>query len=283
MSEPRAPVAPEPSGPHPLAWAAAIAAVLSALSTLGASGAPRAVQPRSLASAGPGDGALVAHCEGRSLREDESCLPLPGADRAVLESDPAAAKRDTTMLPRRPERPAAFGAYRYPAGRAGVPSLVSPVSSAVELELSPAELGKVAREPLALALRVVAGEPVRALRLEGQEGEADVVFVGTLRGATVVTRHLVRESSGTRSYLVLVEHLSSVAEELRAGDLVDEGHELGLPSHVGKSGLVVLEVRMVRPGTPLDRELPLTTPSRLESESQSIRTDARNVLPLLSP
>lgn len=282
MSEPHATVALEPSGPHALAWAAVGAAVLAALSTLSPGGAPRTVS-RSVSAPAPSADALVAHCDGRALREDEVCVPLPAPDRPVVESDPAASRRDTALLPRRPERPAAFGAYRYPAGRAGAPTLVSPVASAVELELSPAELGKVARDPLALALRSPATEPVRALRLEGQEGEADVVFVGELHGSTVVTRHLVRESSGTRSYLVLVEHLASVAEELRAGDVVDEGHELGLPSRVGQSGLVVLEVRMVRPGTPLDRELPLTTPTRLESESQSIRTDARNVLPLAAP
>jgi hypothetical protein len=117
---------------------------------------------------------------------------------------------------------------------------------------------------------------VRLVRLERQEGGADVVFAGT-QGDTVrlVTRHVVREGQEPVSYLVALAGLRSVRVQL--GDQPSDGEEVATAGE-----RLRLRVRRVRLGSALDRALPEVADASLLDAPEHPVCDARNVLPLVA-
>lgn len=116
------------------------------------------------------------------------------------------------------------------------------------------------------------------LRLDHEEGDAVVVFVGTIFGTTVVTRHSLREGGQLRDYLLFFGHLEAPAAGVVPGARVREGDLVGL---VGDSGSpervhLHLEVRRVRSGVALDK----VAPQALVAADKTVVCDPRNVLPL---
>ena len=126
-----------------------------------------------------------------------------------------------------------------------------------------------------LDLAAPRGTPVRAVRLEHQLGEAEVLFAGELFGTTVVTRHSVSEAGAPRDYLVLHGHLERAAA-LRVGDGAPVGATLGFVGDTGSPGAVHLhfEVRRVRDQI----ELRNLAPRELVHNARTIACDPRNVL-----
>src|SRR5581483_7312253 len=81
------------------------------------------------------------------------------------------------------------------------------------------------------------GTPVKLVKLEHQEGDADVVFVGKLFGTSVVTRHTLREGGRLRDYLVLFGHLERPAPGLDRGQPpLPEGTVVGYVGDTGSEG-----------------------------------------------
>jgi hypothetical protein len=146
----------------------------------------------------------------------------------------------------------------------------------VEHPLSIAELGERASAdggalPSGIAIQTEPGAAVTVPALEDQDGPALVAFAGSFWGPTVITVHTVRTGGEPQRYLVTVAKLGT-ARPIAAGDPAAPGTELG---KAGPS-LLVLETRLVRPGTEL-RDL--TTAYALLDDANTVPIDPRNILP----
>jgi hypothetical protein len=269
---------------HPPVRGAAASAVLFALSSLDpplAPAPPVVVPPEGAARAArdplaardrgspvPGVAAL---CPPRTLPEGSACVPLPDST-AAAEEPPGAVPRSAGAqehIPRRPDRPADAASYRFPLG---------------EPDRSPLLLGAFEVDPDGeprpgtVDLVAARGDRVAAVALEGQEGDAEVAFVGELFGITVGTVHSVREGARLQRYLVLHGHLERPGPGVVAGSRLRAGDALGFAGDSGSPGLLHLrlEVRKVREGARLEQ----LAPRRLLDSAVSIACDPRNVLPL---
>jgi hypothetical protein len=119
------------------------------------------------------------------------------------------------------------------------------------------------------------------VRLEHQEGDAEVLFVGSLFGETVITRHVLREGGQLRDYLLLFGHLDAPAPGLAPGATLKSADLVGFVGDTGSPELVHLhlEVRRVRSGIE-PATLGKTAAAALIDNATSVVCDPRNVLPL---
>ncbi len=228
-------------------------------------------------------------CPAGTFPDGEACVHLPTADDESLDAPVAEnAHRDRSgrwaiydQIPRRPERPADYDAYRYPIppGLPGGHFVVSgyDLDRPDETQRRGARIHAVGHGGVDLPQKK--GTPVTLVALEHQEGDAEVLFTGPLFGTTVLTRHTVREAGQLRDYLVLFGHLDAVAPGLTAGAHVKEGDLLGYVGDTGSPELVHLhlEVRRVRDG--VDPRSAGVGGALLDGHV-SIVCDPRNVLPL---
>ena len=166
-------------------------------------------------------------------------------------------------IPRRPDRPADYARYRYPLA----PRRVDPADA------NPDDLTVGS-----LWLRAQPGSDVRSIALTGQEGDAKVLFVGTLRGNSIVSHHRVREAGGVRDYLLVLGEFERTTPGLAPGSPLPANVELGsLPSRTehGEPSLF-LAVRRLRSGY----DLKALEGEDLLTSARTIGSDPRNVLPL---
>jgi murein DD-endopeptidase MepM/ murein hydrolase activator NlpD len=212
------------------------------------------------------DGArpLFAACPPGTLPDADVCVHLPSTRAGDPESGEDAlaaenAHRERTgrwtvyeQIPRLPDRPADYDAYRYPVP-AGLPGGHFVVSG-YDLD-RPDESQRRGRTLHAVGhggidLPDPRGTHVTLVALEHQVGDADVVYVGHLFGTTVVTRHTVREGGRLRDYVLLFGHLDAPAAGLAAGRVVKEGELVGYVGDTGSPELIHLhlEARRVRDG-----------------------------------
>lgn len=242
-----------------------------------------------------------ADAEGEALRAlDEGRCPrgtAPDGDVCVhLTADddgPVAEAQSNTHLtrsgqwatyeqiPRLPERPADYDLYRYPIppGLAGGRHVVS----GYDLDLPDAKQrrGRTLKHVGhgAVDLPQKKGTPVHMITLEHQEGDAEVLFAGTLFGTTLLTRHTLREGGRTRDYVLLLGHLDAIAPGISAGATIQDGQIVGAVGDTGSPSLVHLhlEVRRVRDGIDLTK---VPAGSAMIAEAVTVVCDPRNVLPL---
>lgn len=186
-------------------------------------------------------------------------------------------------MPRLPERPADYDAYRYPIppGLAGGRLVVSgyDLDRPDPQQRRGRTLSHVGHGS-GPARRQTKGTPVKLVSLEHQEGEAEVLYAGRLFGTTVVTRHTLREGGRLRDYLVLFGHLDAIASGIAPGTTVKDGDVVGAVGDTGSPELVHLhlEVRRVREGVDVAK---VPAGAALLGESVSTVSDPRNVLPLV--
>jgi len=255
---------------HPLVKAAASVAVLTALGSLDRG--PKAPPlPVAAPAAAQGVDGLPALCGPGTLPEGPVCVRVPVEGAAVAPARPVntMGRSGTTGdgVPRRPDRPEEASRYRYPVGKA---------------ERAPRVIGAFAGEhgggPIELA--VTPGEKVTLVALEGQEGQAEVVFAGERGGDLVVaTRHDVREGPELRSYLLIHSALERLEQGIAEGVHLEPGAALGHAAVVVAGGHLVtitLEARQVRSGATLGT----MDDKRLADSAVSVPIDLRNVLPL---
>jgi len=225
-------------------------------------------------------------CPAGQLPDDGVCVRLPDDD----EGGPAAESSVAThrdprgdwvvydQIPRRPDRPADYDAYRYP-----VPCTSDCVFSGYDLDRAD-ELQRRGRRLRhvghgGIDLTAHRGAPVVVVPLDHQEQDAEVVYVGPLFGTTVVTRHTLREAGVLRDYIVLYAHLEAPGPRLLAravGTRLHVGEILGFVGDTGSPGLVHLhmEVRRVRDGTDLSH----LSSAGLVDNAATVVCDPRNVL-----
>ena len=216
------------------------------------------------------------HRNGPDMSEGAGVEPMTNAHRE------RSGKWDIyEQIPRLPERPAEYEAYRYPVppGMPGGKYVVSgyDLDRPDPLQRRGRTLSHVGHG--GLDLPQVKGTPVALVALEHQQGEAEVLFAGKLFGTTVITRHAVREGGRTRDYLVLYGHLDSIAAGASPGAKVPEGTVVGAVGDTGSPELVHLhlEIRRVRDAVDLGK---VPAGGSLIAESVSVVCDPRNVLPL---
>jgi murein DD-endopeptidase MepM/ murein hydrolase activator NlpD len=183
-------------------------------------------------------------------------------------------------IPKLPERPADYRAYRLPVAALPTQSFVT---SGYDLDRPDAEQRRgpdfhaVGHGGIDIAQKRNA--EVRLVRLEHQEGQAEVLYVGPLFGNTLVTRHAVREGGALREYLALYGHLERAATGLARGSSLSDGDVLGFVGDSGSPGVVHLhyEVRRVRAGF----EARNLGTGDFTKNSRSVACDPRNVLELV--
>ncbi len=236
----------------------------------------------SLAAAGP-----TSACPAGALPDGEVCVPVPGADDdpSGPESEPEPnAHFDRhgrwviyDQIPRRPDRPADYDAYRYP-----VPCNHGCVVSGYDLD-RPDDAQRRGRHLAyighgAVDLVQPRGTPIRNVSLEHQEGDAQVVYVGPLFGTTVIARASLREGGRLREYVILFGHLEATATGLAPGNTLKEGDLIGTVGDTGSPELVHLhlEARRVRDGVDVSK----LGPAAIIGNENSVVCDPRNVLPL---
>lgn len=185
------------------------------------------------------------------------------------------------QIPRLPDRPSDYDAYRYPVPP-GLPN-GHHVVSGYDLD-RPDEAQRRGRTLSHVGhggvdLPQAKGTPIANVVLEHQEGDAEVLYTGRLFGTTVLARHSLREGGRLRDYIVLYGHLESIAPGVAPGTLLKEGDRVGGVGDTGSPELVHLhyEVRRVREDVDVAK-IPAGAP--LIAESVSVVCDPRNVLPL---
>jgi len=266
--------------PSPLSLAVVSLAALVVLAP-----ARALVSPRAPVASGPRAGDLLAAsaCEPGTLPDGDACVRLPGDDDGA-GPDPLVAvnaHRERSgnwsvydQIPRRPERPPAYEAYRYP--------VEGKVVSGYDLD-RPDPMQR--RGPTLRAtghggvdIPRPKGTLIKMLALEHQRGDAEVVYTGALFGTTVVTRHAIAEGGELRDYLLLFGHLDGAAPGVAAGARLADGDLVGFVGDTGSPELVHLhlEARRVQAGVDAAK----VPPARLLAPEVSIVCDPRNVLPL---
>jgi murein DD-endopeptidase MepM/ murein hydrolase activator NlpD len=273
---------------HPLNRAAGVALGFVLLGGRAATDLP-AVRTRSKMAASPNAGpeGVSALCPPFTLPDDDACVPIPPGDALGVEAltaipgahhDKRGRLESYDQIPRRPDRPAAYDAYRYPIP---VPE-GNLAMSGYDLDLPEADqrrgrkFSHVGHGGLDLA--APRGTPVQLVKLEHQEGDAEVLFVGKLFGNTVVTRHALREGGRLRDYAVIFGHLERPAPGLETGrPSLAEGAVIGYVGDSSSPGIVHLhfEVRRVREGIDAGK----VASDRLVANDVSVVCDPRNVLP----
>ena len=230
----------------------------------------------------------AARCPKGSILDGDVCVHVPtgGDDGPDTPASPNAHHDKMgrfvvyDQIPRRPDRPADYDAYRYPIppGMPGGHYVISgyDLDKPDLAQRRGATLSHVGHGGVDLPQRK--GEPIVMLKLEHQEGDADVVFSGPLFGTTVITRHTLREGGRLRDYILLFGHLDAPADGIAVGQTIAEGATVGFVGDTGSPELVHLhlEARRVREGTDVRK---LAGFAMIQNEA-SIVCDPRNVLPL---
>jgi len=263
---------------------------------IGAAARPLAAVKISIAD--PIAAAGAAHDEGHAcprltVPDGEVCVRVPrtGDPQDVPEAAEQTNAHQTRAgrwqryeeIPRRPDRPADYDAYRYPVPPAipGGHTVVSgyDLDKADDAQRRGRTLRAVGHG--GVDLPGARGTPARMIPLEQQQGDADVLFVGPLFGTTVITRHAVREGGRAREYVVLWGHLDAVSPGVHAGSTLKEGDVVGLVGDTGSPELVHLhwEARRVREGVDVVARA-AQGGAALLSDDVSVVCDPRNVLPL---
>ena len=247
----------------PLVRAGLAAALLAALAVM-TDRPPKSIRvgvaASSAARAGAGAGRLSALCPRGTLPDGEVCVPVPARDAARREDQPPPRGRvraEPDRIERRPDRPEDFSKYRLPTDL--------PKGGSVSGTLVPAARGAA----------------VRLVRLEHQEGEAEVLHAGELAGVPgriVVTRHSVRDTGGLREYLAIFGNLGRVEPAVTRGAAPKDGQTLGTVGDAATPGSPALdyEIRRLRSGVDV-RSL---EPVDFVADARTVGCDARNVLPL---
>jgi murein DD-endopeptidase MepM/ murein hydrolase activator NlpD len=227
-------------------------------------------------------------CPRGTLPDGDACVRLPSADDSAPDAPPAAnAHFDKAgrwivydQIPRRPDRPADYDAYRYPIppGIPGGHYVLSgyDLDKPDESQRRGATLSHVGHGGVDLPQRK--GEPVRMVALDHQQGPSEVIYTGPLFGTTVLTRQTVREAGELRDYVLLYGHLDAIAPGVVKGKRLEEGDLVAFVGDTGSPELVHLhlEARRVRDGLDLARY----DAGAIIRNEVTVVCDPRNVLPL---
>ncbi len=172
---------------------------------------------------------MRAACPVGALPDHGACIPIPlgeaiddGPSLEVEQNEHHDRKGRLVRyehIPRRPERPEDYHRYVLPIP---IPKDQAFLGSGYDLDRPDSEqrrgFGLKAVGHGGVDLASPRGTPVHVVRLEHQQGDADVLFVGELFGTSVVTRHTVTESGAPHDYLIVHGHLERANANIHVGD-----------------------------------------------------------------
>jgi murein DD-endopeptidase MepM/ murein hydrolase activator NlpD len=218
---------------------------------------------------------------------EEGILALTEASRSHVEN--SGQRKIYDQIGRQPDRPENYDLYSYPvppglpAGSPGGQYVISgyDLDRPDPLQRRGRGLTHVGHGGVDIPGR--RGTPVRLVRLEGQQGEASLLYSGPLFGLSVVTLHTVLEGAETRQYMMLHGHLDGAAR-LALGSPLADGVVLGNMGDSGSPNLVHLhlEIRRFRAGVVPEQVIKASGAYALVQDHQSVVCDPRNLL-LLQP
>lgn len=223
-------------------------------------------------------------CPPLTLPDRSVCVHLP-EDEAARGAEGGGIARDSRwdledVIPRRPDRPVDYGAYRYPVPCEGC------VVTDGELErtnvLQHRTPAPQFAEPGEIELAVARGTPVTVPMLEHQQGPPELIYAGPLLDSSVVTRHSVHEADDEREYIVALGPLDFAPGMAASGAgpaiPLHDGQLLGSVGSRGSSAPVRLRVlvRRVRKGV----DVRAVQPAMLFDVANTVACDPRNLLPL---
>jgi murein DD-endopeptidase MepM/ murein hydrolase activator NlpD len=235
-------------------------------------------------SAGRAAQMAPSDCPAGMLPDGDVCVRIPDAEEGAPEAESAQnAHHDVRghwivydEIPRRPDRPADYDAYRYP-----VPCDRDCAVSGYDLD-RPDDLqrhkGHTAAGHGAVDLPQKRGTPITMISLEHQEGDAEVVYVGPLFGTTIISRHALREAGEVHDYMLVFGHLALQVSGIHEGARIKEGDVIGFVGDTGAPERVHLhlEARRMRTGIDVGK----LSPTAMIANENSVVCDPRNVLPL---
>jgi murein DD-endopeptidase MepM/ murein hydrolase activator NlpD len=241
------------------------------------------------ASSAGGPNALgEGECPPGTAPDGEACVHLERQEEGTAADAHSNSHREKSgrwrtydQIPRLPERPADYDAYKYPIppGVAGGHYVVSgyDLDQPDEKQRRAPSLSHVGHG--AVDLPQQKGTPVLMIALDHQEGPAEVLYAGGLFGTTVLTRHTLREGGRLRDYLMLLGHLDSISPGISAGATVQEGQQVATVGDTASPHFVHLhlEVRRVRENVDLSK---VPAGAAMIADSVTVVCDPRNVLPL---
>jgi hypothetical protein len=256
---------------QPLVRAAVYAALIAAVGMFGLTKSKK-VEPAPIVPARTAP-PLAVSCGPLHLPEGDVCVPIPRSGQTdvpgPLDHVPRALRERSAVIPRRPERPPDAASYRFPLARG-----VKPVVLA-GLDLPPDTMPDIELGSAAVLLGASIGDEVVAVTLEGQEGPAEVAFVGEIVGKTVVTIHLIRDGGRLRQYLLVHGYLDRPSEQAIVGSTIEEDDVLGYVGNLPAGrDVLYLEARQVREGVVPSA----VNGAKLLDDNTSVACDVRNVL-----
>jgi hypothetical protein len=223
----------------PLVRAGLAAALLATLAVM-TDRSPEAIRIGGTAPPGPSAARLSALCPRGTLPDGDVCVPVPPRERAERRDEPdRRARSSPDRIERRPDRPADYEKYRLPTD----------------------------------------GTNVHLVRLEHQEGDAEVLHAGELAGftgKTVVAVHGVRDTSGLREYLAIFGNLARIEPGVARGARLGDGRRVGALADASTASALDYEIRRLRSGA----EARSLAPADFTTDARTVGCDARNVLVL---
>lgn len=255
---------------RPLVKASVATAVLSALAWWGDRGIPTRSLTRALKPSTESiESGLSTLCPPGTLPDHAGCVPLPAMAQET-DSDRQKAPEHVGLLP---DRTKALGAYELPVKAVDGTAVLTRGYEPQRPGTRQADCGNGQGPHLGLDLGTGPDAQVTSVALEGQDGQAEVVFVGELVGTTVVTMHRVKRQGQEVRVLVIYGQLGATEPSCVVGQSIATGSVVGRAKGEGASALH-LETREVRASA---SQLELGSLKLLEGQV-SIATDPRNVL-----
>ena len=238
---------------------------------------------------GSGPAALTeGECPNGTAPDGNACVHLETIEDGPVAPSFANSHRERSgrifryeQIPRLPDRPSDYDAYRYPIppGLPGGHHVVSgyDLDKPDEHQRRAPTLKHVGHGGVDLPQQK--GTPIKLVALEHQEGDAEVLYAGGLFGLTVLTRQTLREAGRLRDYVVLYGHLDQIAPGVHAGMTLRDGDLVGTVGDSGSPRIVHLhlEIRRVRDGVDVSK---VAAGAMMIADSVTVVCDPRNVLPL---
>ena len=215
-----------------------------------------AVAPPRATRASPSRPRTPTRAARRERRAERACRRSPSPARSTT-------RRASRSSPDPPER-----LRRVRAAPLGEPGQARPIE--------PTQGDAKARASDGIELTAARGAKVSLVAIEGQEGDAEVVFVGDHAGTTVVTAHAVHDGDRMRTVLLAFGRLDHAAPGVAVHTRLPAGSPVGVVGDGGTVGAprLYLEARELKDGV----DLATVDVRRLFDPSVSLPTDPRNVL-----
>lgn len=238
----------------------------------------------------PGNFALdESPCPPATIPDGNVCVPVPDLNDGgkVLgtvnngNEDGFGVWTEYDPIPRRPDRPKDYRAYRLPVDLMS-DQMIAQGSEALDRAnaVQRGARGVRANGHGGIDLAQLRGARVKLVALEHQQGDTELLYAGPLFGNTAVTLHQLKRGDGLQEYLMLYGNLDRLAPGLRRGASLPEGTVLGYVGDSENPGAVHLHLEARR--VPQGVEARKLNSAEMVDVAHTFVCDPRNVLPVVA-